>query len=78
MKYPEFCCQCCGYTNGDMYYDWFVQKNGRPPKRADWIEYWQYRAHHYQTLYEDSKPTARVRTDLRGRRVGSVSKKGQK
>lgn len=76
MRYSEFCCQCCGRTNGDMYYDWFVEKHGRPPRKGDWVEYWQYRANLYQRLYEELKSEANKCNTLRGRHVVNIKRRG--
>ena len=47
MRYPEFACQCCGLTNGDMYCDWWLGKTGQPPNDAAWEVYLG-----YQCLYD--------------------------
>lgn len=40
--FPLYCCPCCGYTNGDMFYDYYAHL-GREPTVEEAVEYKVYR-----------------------------------
>ena len=43
MDYPPYACSCCGYANGDMFYDYILSTEQREPTEAETNAYWIYK-----------------------------------
>ena len=41
-NYPPYVCKCCGYANGDMFYDHFYYQD-REPTEEEWLEFKGYK-----------------------------------